>query len=415
MFKNPTLKGFFQKSKVWITLEQKREAMKLLNYPLAYLFIFLGLTTLGLFIISSCNSTLPTQETPLFQAEVLDSTIQIGYGLAIGDVNGDQRPDILLADKKQFVWYRNPDWQRFVMIDSLTQRDNVCIAARDINGDGQVEVAVGAQWNPRETVDSTQSGSVHYLLRPDDPTQLWDAIPLHHEPTVHRMHWVQLGNEFDLVVLPLHGVGNRGGLGAGVKIWAYRMPEDPHEPWAMTLLDSSMHLTHNFDVIRQDGREALLVGGKEGAKLLTNSGKNWYKSNNAGWAASGHGFGEIRKYGPYMAGIQPLHGHELVLYGGVEGRKVLSDELNQGHALAIGPFIDNGNTQIIVGWRNENDEGHMGIKLFETADSIWTNQWIDRDGIACEDLKVADLNGDSKVDIIAAGRSTHNLKVYWQQ
>ena len=33
-----------------------------------------------------------------------------------GDVDGDKKPDILMADKTQFVWYRNPDWKRFVMM-----------------------------------------------------------------------------------------------------------------------------------------------------------------------------------------------------------------------------------------------------------------------------------------------------------
>ncbi len=40
--------------------------------------------------------------TPDFVEEVIDE-IDIGYGLAIGDVDGDRRPDILLADQKQFV------------------------------------------------------------------------------------------------------------------------------------------------------------------------------------------------------------------------------------------------------------------------------------------------------------------------
>src|SRR6478735_9044447 len=122
-----------------------------------------------------------------FQQQVLDEKVEIGYGLAIGDVDGDKKPDILLADKKQFVWYRNGDWKRFVMVENLTESDNVCIAARDINGDGKVEVAVGAQWNPSETSDTLKSGSVHYLIRPKDPTQWWKAVELHHEPTVHRM------------------------------------------------------------------------------------------------------------------------------------------------------------------------------------------------------------------------------------
>jgi hypothetical protein len=87
-------------------------------------------------------------DTPKFEAQVLDENIAIGYGLAIGDVDGDKKPDIILADKKQFVWYRNGDWKRFVLVDALTASDNVCIAARDIDGDGKVEIAVGAQWNP---------------------------------------------------------------------------------------------------------------------------------------------------------------------------------------------------------------------------------------------------------------------------
>ena len=103
----------------------------------------------------------------------LDSHVAIGYGIAIGDVDGDGKPDILLADKKQFVWYRNGDWKRFVMAENLTPQDNVCIAARDINGDGKVEVAVGAGWNPGDTINS---GSVHYLIRPADPTQKWDVV-----------------------------------------------------------------------------------------------------------------------------------------------------------------------------------------------------------------------------------------------
>src|SRR5215218_781799 len=125
--------------------------------------------------------------TPKFEAQTIDSSIAIGYGLALGDVDGDGKPDILLADKKQFVWYRNGDWKRFVMLENLTEQDNVCIAARDLDGDGKVEVAVGAQWNPGETGNSQESGSVHYLIAPKDVTQPWKSVQLYHEPTIHRM------------------------------------------------------------------------------------------------------------------------------------------------------------------------------------------------------------------------------------
>src|SRR6266704_5704639 len=134
--------------------------------------------------------SLPGAELPVhnFSAVEIDTKIEIGYGVAVADVDGDKKPDILLADKKQFVWYRNPAWEKFVLAENLTKLDNVCLAAADIDGDGKAEIAVGAGWNPSDTVNS---GAVFYLVAPRDRTQKWEPIELPHEPTVHRMRWVQ--------------------------------------------------------------------------------------------------------------------------------------------------------------------------------------------------------------------------------
>lgn len=373
------------------------------------------LLCLSVWLLQSCAAQ--KAMSPRFEPQILDDQVQIGYGLAVGDVDGDGKDDILLADKKQFVWYRNGDWRRFVMIDSLTERDNVCLAARDIDGDGRVEVAVGAQWNPGETTDVQTSGSVHYLIRPKDPTQRWEAVPLHHEPTVHRMHWVKVENQYQLVVLPLHGRGNRNGEGEGVKVLAYKMPDDPRENWSYEVVDQSMRLTHNFDVISYRDQEALLIGGKEGAKICYPESGQWKAGEQTDLTIRDYGFGEIRKNEELIAGIQPMHGDTLVVYTNT-GRKILSDSLRQGHALALADLLSQGRDQIVAGWRNENAQKETGVKLFIADDpewKSWRSVWIDRNGMACEDLKIADLNGDGKKDIIASGRSTRNLKVYWNR
>lgn len=371
------------------------------------------------------------QTEPKFEAQVLDDNVAIGYGLAIGDVDGDRKPDILLADKKQFVWYRNGDWKRFVMADDLTQSDNVCIAARDIDGDGKVEVAVGAQWNPGETSDTLKSGAAYYLVRPTDPTQQWMPVKLHHEPVTHRMRWARAtANQYHLIVLPLHGRANKGGEGKGVRVFAYEMPADPvKQPWKLTLMDESMHMTHNLDVVPQGNGDLVYIGGKEGVKVFRYQRNRWVSTKADPWLIRGNSFGEVRATndGKLIAGVEPMHGNELTVYSAPSGgsssasqpsRTVLTSALNQGHALAVGDVLGTGNTQVVIGWREPDKDGKVGVKIFVPArenQQQWRDYWIDDNGMACEDLQVADLDGDGKPEVIAAGRASHNLKIYWNR
>jgi len=363
------------------------------------------------------------QEILRFEAQELDNNVSIGYGLAIGDVDGDEDLDILLADQKQFVWYRNPDWTRFVMVDSLTERDNVCLAAADIDGDGKVEVAVGAQWNPGETSDAEQSGSIHYLIRPEDPTQLWEPVALPHVPTIHRMQWAQHAPaRYQLIVLPLHGIGNTQGEGEGVKVLAFDVPEQVNGDWEYTVIDSTMHLTHNFDVVQQGHQSTLFIGGKEGIQPIASEPYGWIKDQ-ARWEW-GKGFSEVRigkgvRGRSFLAGIEPLHGNMLTVYWIWERQpvqQILATDLNQGHALACADLLATGQDQVVVGWREPNADDKVGIRIYEPqSDGGWKMHLVDDNEMACEDLKIADLDADGKPDIIAAGRATHNLKVYWNK
>ncbi|TLD71200.1 VCBS repeat-containing protein [Phragmitibacter flavus] len=372
-------------------------------------------------------------QTPQFRPQTIDSAIQIGYGLAIADVQGDGKPDILLADKTQIVWYENPTWQKHVIAENLTEKDNVCIAARDIDGDGKCEIAVGAGWNPSDT---ETSGAVFYLIPPADRTQKWEPVALPHEPTTHRMKWVKRGKDrFDLVVVPLHGRGNKNGEGAGVKILAYQKPANPRHPWPTEVISDDMHLTHNFDVTWGDEhQEKILLSGKEGweSRFLLSPVSpvriiSQFTHQNQ---PELKGIGEIRQFRRQLlvATIEPMHGNQLVLYsvsgitrGGPYGatRSVLDDTLADGHALATADLLNLGHDQIIVGWRAmSNRLAKVGIKMFIAKDTDgreWETHLIDDNTMACEDLIIADLNGDNKPDIIASGRRTQNVIIYWNE
>ncbi|MBT4226480.1 MAG: hypothetical protein HOD74_02825, partial [Verrucomicrobia bacterium] len=128
-------------------------------------------------------------DLPKFRHVTIDDQVKIGYGTAIADMNGDKKPDIILCDARNIAWYENPSWKKHIIVENLTPRDHVCIAVRDIDGDGKAEIAAGAQWNPGETSDTAKSGAVFYLIPPADRTQKWTPVQLEHEPTTHRMRW----------------------------------------------------------------------------------------------------------------------------------------------------------------------------------------------------------------------------------
>jgi hypothetical protein len=367
-------------------------------------------------------------QAPRFEPQTLDAEVAIGYGLAVGDVDGDGRPDILLADRRQIVWYRNGDWRKFVIAENLTPRDNVAIAARDITGDGRVEIAVGAQWNPNQTTDLEQSGAIFYLIRPDDPTTAWEPVRLPHQTTTHRMRWVHTGGgRYSLVVVPLHGTGNVAATGAGVpvRVLAYIPPENPRDVWETVLLDESMNRTHNLDVVPLGEAERVVIGGLQGAVSIVPRGGYWVPRSAERLPGVGteRGVGEIRhgRLGDreLLATIEPMHGNEVAVYlmGAEPRRHLLTDAFADGHGLAVADVLGLGRDQVVAGWRNPDANGRVGIRIFvpDATGSRWQTHVVDDNTMATEDLLVADLDGDGRPEIIAAGRATNNLIVYWNR
>ncbi|MFM1941078.1 MAG: hypothetical protein RI897_60 [Verrucomicrobiota bacterium] len=374
------------------------------------------------------HAATPLPEPPALRVrpQTIDDQIGIGYGLAVADVDGDGKDDILLADQHEIVWYHNPSWQKYRITGALTPEDHVCIAARDIDGDGRAEVAVGAGWNPGDTENS---GAVFYLMPPEDRTGMWEPIRLPHEPTVHRMHWIRMQDgTYSLVVLPLHGRGNKNTEGAGVRVLAYRPPVNPHDTWETFLLNDTLHLTHNFDPTAWEAnatREGILLASKEGLMRMEGSDSGWRTRQLTARGAGETRSGKLPGGNRFLTSIEPFHGNEAVVYttsGQDFERAVLDNTLIQGHALATGDLLGTGWDQVVVGWRGPiptRPGVKVGIKLFAPTDrdgSTWKlHALVDDDTMACEDLKLADLNGDGMLDIVACGRASKNVIIYWNE
>lgn len=366
------------------------------------------------------------------RAQTIDSAIQIGYGLAIADVDGDGKDDVLLADAKQIVWYRAPGWEKFVIAENLTPKDHVCIAARDLDGDRKAEIAVGAEWNPGDTENS---GAVFLLEAPADRTQKWTARKLPHVPTTHRMAWVRgVDRSFYLAVLPLHGRGNKNGAGAGAEFLGYEWPwRADSRPVPLMAALPPLHLTHNLEVGGGAGGpsgDTLLIATKEGVRSIDAAPARAVPQVITTVSAGEVRGGSLPGGGRFVATIEPMHGNELAVYRApntpassptdwTAARTVLDDKLVQGHALATADLLGTGSDQIVVGWRGGTPGAKVGIKVYAATDvtgAAWKmHALVDDNQMACEDLKVADLNGDGRPDIVAAGRATKNVVIYWNE
>lgn len=371
-------------------------------------------------------SPLYPDEPPEFKwREVEIDKIEIGYGLQLSDVDGDGKTDILLADKNTIQWYQNPTWEKHVIARDLTERDNVCIAARDIDGDGKCEIAVGGQWNFRETL---KDGAVFYLIPPADRTQPWTPVKLYNEPNTHRMHWVKnREGAFSLVVKPLRGRGSKEGVGPGLKILEYFKPENPNGEWKTSLVSDFTHLSHNFHPVNwdDDPEEELIAASKEGVWHFDRKNGAWQPTQLTGDFAGEIRDGRLPDGRRFIVTVEPMHGTASFVYaqpakeGGLWPKiAALDTALVDAHAIACADYLGIGSDQIVVGWRAMHPKGTPGIKFFTALDkegTKWRETIISGEQLAVEDLKAADLNGDGRPDLVASARQTKNLKIFFNE
>src|SRR5438874_9731647 len=95
----------------------------------------------------------PKTAFPGFRMQEIATDLKVGYAVLLVDLNGDGKKDIVVTDTTRVVWYENPTWKRRTILQGQTTPDNVCIAAYDIDGDGQLDLALGADWHPSNTKD----------------------------------------------------------------------------------------------------------------------------------------------------------------------------------------------------------------------------------------------------------------------
>jgi hypothetical protein len=380
---------------------------------------------------------------PRFRVQEIETGLKVGYAVLLVDLNGDGKKDIVVVDTTRVVWYENPTWKRRTIIQGQTKPDNVCIAAHDIDGDGQLDLVLGADWKPFNTKDG---GTLQWLKRGKSLDDPWTLYPIGTEPTVHRIRFADLeGNgRPKLIVAPLMGrsssAKNNWMDGEPVRLLAYSIPKDPtRDRWVPEVLNQSLHVMHNFWPIPATSGKGLdiLTATYEGVNLVRREKGSWVHQHlgdgnqanpTANRGASEIKMGRLKNGKRYIATIEPWHGHQVVVYTEPASpsqkmwdRHVIDEKLKWGHAVWCADIDGDGDDELIIGVRDDLSQKpgeRRGFRIYKATDatgSQWTRHIIDEGGIAVEDLAAADLNNDGRIHIVAVGRQTGNVRIFWNE
>ncbi len=371
-------------------------------------------------------------ETPRFEARVIDPHAgEVCYAVTLADVDGDKKNDVVVVTEDRVLWYQNPNWTPRVIIDNQTERDNVCIAPFDIDGDGKIDFALGAGWLKKNL------GTVQWLSRGNSLDDKWNVHFIGRESWLHRMRWgdILATGKPQLIISPLNKT-----VGEGVRLTAFEIPANPRtDPWKAVVLDGAMNAMHNHWVgdLDGDGKTDVVTASQEGVFLMQRGSEGQIVKRQLGIGAvdpqnaAGRGAGEV-KVGwlsgkrPFLVTVEPMHGNQVAVYTtpppgeNLWTRHVVDATLKRGHAVGVADVDRDGSDELIIGHSDKSPNATVGpgISIYDCTDgagAVWNKQVIDDGGIATEDLVAEDLNGDGWVDFVACGRATHNVKIYWNR
>lgn len=382
-----------------------------------------------------------------FRGQELPTRLKVGYAVRLLDMNDDQRLDIVIVDSKRILWLENPNWDEHVMIETPSEKyDNVCFAPYDIDGDGRLDFAVGSDW---QFNNAESGGKIGWISPGATVDASWTYHAIGEEPTVHRMQFADLDGDqvAELVVAPLKGRNTTAPHFAenGVRLLAFEIPQDPRkDTWSSRVINDELHVSHNICSLPQRNAEDLLVASFEGVTWLHRKDGRWVSTRvGAGEQDSGanRGASEVKvgrlagdrlagdNVKRYFATIEPWHGKMVVVYtpprsapAGAEwlwNRHILDNQLKWGHAVWCANLDADEDEELIIGVRDDmNEKWRRGLRIYDPRDARsgdWQRYVVDPGSVAIEDLAAGDLNGDSRPEIVAVGRQTHNVKIYWNE
>lgn len=361
-----------------------------------------------------------------FSEHLIKSGFGYAYGLAVADLDGDGHLDVTAADAdgRALYWFHNDGRGHFT--PHLIQRDHPKPrlerhAIGDINGNSWLDVVI---------VENL-TGDLYWFENSGTPGdgELWHL----HEITVGGMPFA-----YDVALADLNG---NGWLDVAVSGWKgnqiawFEHPGIPDGSWKKHLLDGDLTEARTIRVadLDGDGHPDLLATGT-GADLVV-----WYRH------PGGQATGSWRKHVIDAGSERPVHGHPVDMDGdgkidvvmalgmgsssptgsvvwyensghpeaGPWKKHVICDHLPQAFEAYAADLDGDGAIEVVVtAWGEPG-----GLFLFEhegDPQGPWRRQVLKEGWVRANQVLLADLDGNGRLDILAQAERGSNELRWWQ-
>lgn len=167
-------------------------------------------------------------------------------GFAIGDVNGDSKPDIVTSDASghNLIWLSNPgksgqQWQSFIIGSSVEWMDRICLV--DINGDGRQDVVC-----TEETQDWEYNANLYWFEAPagDWQTNPWTSHIIVTLRSINSLDYGDVDGDGDIDLVLAEHTDQAGTYGAPNNLTLFLENRKNGGLWKIHVVERGPHSSH---------------------------------------------------------------------------------------------------------------------------------------------------------------------------